>query len=110
MNAPLCRACQKPLRRARWVGRYFAYWGGMELTTGERSAWYPTREAALSAIKAQDGRIISQGRGVNSGRIDWKLPSDPDYYGGYGDNLFCGLNCGYRYARARIRMDQRGKP
>jgi hypothetical protein len=25
-------------------------------------------------------------------------------YGGYGDNRFCGLNCGYRYAVAHTKL------
>jgi len=31
----------------------------------------------------------------------WRKAGSPKLYGTYGDNLFCGLTCGYRWALRR---------
>jgi hypothetical protein len=42
----------------------------------------------------------------------WRLRKEPhgNSLGGYGDGLFCGLNCGYRFAVAIARSGQRLQP
>jgi hypothetical protein len=39
--------------------------------------------------------------GTMQQRLEWKKANPKVFsgkYGGYGDNRFCGLNCGYNYA------------
>lgn len=31
-------------------------------------------------------------------------------WGNYGDNFFCGLNCGYRWALMRVRLSEKDHP
>lgn len=31
-------------------------------------------------------------------------------FGDYGDNFFCGLNCGYRWAVMKARFEEKARP
>jgi len=86
MNRPKCRACGKPLRKRT---------SSVEVPSGAPA---PTEYLGQKVVQTLRRKPLTY-RPVGSGE---KPPDRVSFWcgdwGGYGDNLFCGLNCGYDWA------------
>lgn len=85
-------------------------WCGRKLRRHHVEKWQPdVREVQAHEYQIIEGkpvdtfvpRRIDHGKFVKTGEIE---------YGTYGDDLFCGLNCGYRFGLTFAEHGKRLKP
>ena len=87
---PKCRCCGKPLRKRTH---------GVEVPNGAPA---PTEVYGKKVVAVVRRKVLAFRRTDDS-----KNPESVSLWcgewGGYGDNFFCGLNCGYKYAVKYLR-------
>ena len=79
-DRPACLWCFAPLSRQTWPAP-------ADVQVGDTLDGFPG-EPVVEVLRRSDGGRLGAGSTVWLGRV-----------GRYGDGRFCGLNCGYRWAR-----------
>ena len=78
----------------------------LEKLQREKSARDSVRNSVKVAPPGKRPHCLTCGRDL--WLYTWRDPSHPDkLYGTYGDNRFCGLRCGYRYAIHLTRITRK---
>ena len=90
---PICLLCGKPLHKRTH---------SMDLASGEElPKQYLDGKPIVAVISRKKSTIHPGEERVSFWCGDW---------GGYGDNFFCGLNCGYRWAVMMAKFNEKSQP
>lgn len=93
-DKPTCLFCGKPLRKKSH---------SLELKAGEQVPQTLYGKDVVEILRRS--RLSHRADGITERASVWCGD-----WGNYGDNFFCGLNCGYRWALMRVRLSEKQQP
>jgi hypothetical protein len=89
---PICLFCGKPLRK---------YAHSYETVPGT--------PVPLQVNGKKVVQVLRRKKSIRGEKVE-RLSLWCGEWGDYGDNFFCGLNCGYRWAVMRVKMSEKQEP
>lgn len=89
---PICLLCGKPLRKNTY---------SCEVMAGAEPPAILHGKKVLETLRRKSSPFVTDKENLSLWCGEW---------GGYGDNFFCGLNCGYAWAVMRVKLFEKEDP
>lgn len=94
IEKPICLSCGKPLRKRTY---------SQELKAGAEA---PKKIYGKDVIQVVGRKALSH----RADQITERVSLWCGEWGGYGDNFFCSLTCGYSWAVMGVKMSEKERP